>query len=265
MRILASAVACLVLTASARAEAPVEVMILGTYHMGNPGLDLHNVEADDVLKPDRQEQLQAVADGLARFKPTRIAIEWKADDLPMHAVPAYHDYLDGKRDESRNEIDQIAFRLAKELQLAEVYGIDSDGNFPYEEVEAFAKATNRTAELQQVTQVVEKKVKAFSASQSSKSIGELLYAMNSPGTIREDYFFYMKLLAFGDANAQPGAELVGEWEKRNWRICARLVQTVKAGDRVVVVYGSGHSKPLRQCVLDMPNWKLVEPNDFLPH
>ena len=33
-------------------------LLLGTYHMGNPGLDVHNVQADDVLSPKRQEEIQ---------------------------------------------------------------------------------------------------------------------------------------------------------------------------------------------------------------
>jgi hypothetical protein len=42
------------------------------------------------------------------------------------------------------------------------------------------------------------------------------------------------------------------------------VQLARPGDRIVVVYGAGHSQLLRQCVQDLPGWKLVEPNDFLP-
>ena len=36
-----------------RAPPAVEVMVLGTYHMGNPGADMVNMEADDVLAPAR--------------------------------------------------------------------------------------------------------------------------------------------------------------------------------------------------------------------
>ena len=41
---------------------PIEVMVLGTYHMANPGLDLANVKSDDVLKPQRQKELEAASD-----------------------------------------------------------------------------------------------------------------------------------------------------------------------------------------------------------
>jgi len=61
--------------ACADGAPPVQVMVLGTYHMDNPGLDLHNARADDVLTPRRQAELAAVAEALAAFKPTVIAIE----------------------------------------------------------------------------------------------------------------------------------------------------------------------------------------------
>ncbi|MGB0134089.1 DUF5694 domain-containing protein, partial [Dokdonella sp.] len=254
----------LVLAASVRAEAPVEIMILGTYHMANPGKDIHNMEADDVLAPHRQEQLQEVVDSLARFKPTRVAVEWEADEKPARALPAYRDYLDGKRETSRNEIDQVAFRLAKKMNLANVQGIDADGNFPYETVQAYASKTGRSAELQQAHDDTARKIKAFSASQRTSSIGELLISLNSPQSIRDDSSFYMKLLPMGSGTDQPGAELVGQWTMRNIQICARLAQIVEPGDRVVVVYGAGHNTLLRQCVVDMPNWTLVEANTYLP-
>jgi hypothetical protein len=35
----------LLAAAQTEKQAPIQIMILGTYHMGNPGLDLHNVKA----------------------------------------------------------------------------------------------------------------------------------------------------------------------------------------------------------------------------
>ena len=61
--------------AATEPAADVEVMVLGTYHMANPGLDLANVKADDVLKPQRQKELEALAAALAEYKPTKIVVE----------------------------------------------------------------------------------------------------------------------------------------------------------------------------------------------
>ena len=72
------------------------------------------------------------------------------------------------------------------------------------------------------------------------------------------------MLLYGNGAEQPGVVLLNSWQARNNAICARLVQLAKPDDRIVVVYGSGHSYLLRQCVREMPEFKLVEANDFLP-
>jgi len=37
---------------------PVELMVVGMYHMSNPGHDLHGAKSDDVLQPARQTELE---------------------------------------------------------------------------------------------------------------------------------------------------------------------------------------------------------------
>lgn len=43
-----------------------------------------------------------------------------------------------------------------------------------------------------------------------------------------------------------------------------MIQLAHAGDRVVVLYGSGHAFLLRQCVAQTPGFQLVEPDSYLP-
>ena len=75
----------------AGAAEPVQVMVLGTYHFGNPGLDLNNIKADDVLEPERQKELQALATALAAYRPTKIMIERivSSDDLLDPKYPSF--------------------------------------------------------------------------------------------------------------------------------------------------------------------------------
>jgi hypothetical protein len=61
--------------ASAQSAEPVQVMVLGTYHFANPGQDINNVKADDVLKPRRQMELEALAAAVASFRPTKVMVE----------------------------------------------------------------------------------------------------------------------------------------------------------------------------------------------
>lgn len=255
---------CGLAAAAAHAAEPVQVMVLGSYHFGNPGLDMANAKADDVLLPARQAQLRDIAEGLAKFKPTRVAVEANADELPQRALPIYRAYLSGERRDKRNEIDQIAFRVAKSQGHAEVYGIDVDGDFPFEAVETFAKDHAQGDALQRLLDVLTAHTREFEAAQSRSTISQLLRTMNDPAQIRVDHGFYMAALPFGQAADQPGAALAAGWYARNLGICARLVQVARPGDRVLVVYGAGHNYLLRHCVEAMPGWQLVEPNDYLP-
>jgi len=54
------------------------------------------------------------------------------------------------------------------------------------------------------------------------------------------------------------------WYKRNFLICANIIQLSKPGDRIVVLFGAGHAFLLRQCIGQTRGFKLVEPNDYLP-
>src|ERR1041384_502852 len=46
-----------------------EVLVLGVYHMANPGHDIFNMQADDVLAPKRQQEIVELAGVLKKFKP----------------------------------------------------------------------------------------------------------------------------------------------------------------------------------------------------
>jgi hypothetical protein len=54
---------------------PAQVMILGVFHFYNPNADYAQFRGIDVLTPERQREIEAVAEGLAAFAPTRIAVE----------------------------------------------------------------------------------------------------------------------------------------------------------------------------------------------
>jgi hypothetical protein len=70
-------------TESATSGARPEVLVLGVWHMANPGSHVVNVEADDVLAPKRQAEIAEVMAVLKKFSPrsldTRRCILW----MPM--------------------------------------------------------------------------------------------------------------------------------------------------------------------------------------
>jgi hypothetical protein len=266
MKRLPIALLCLLLPLHAASAAdqpvaaPAEVMIVGTYHFSNPGQDQHDVKADDVLTPQRQQQLDAIAKGLARFHPTVVGVEWPADLVNER----YAKFRSGTLEPSRNEVVQLGFRLAKGANLAAVRGIDADGDFPYEAVQAWAQKNGAMDGLTATQNDIEASVAKLTELQHSGTIGSALREMNRPENIANDYSFYAKLLHYGSCDEQPGAKLLSAWNARNFDICARLVQSLHPGDHAVVFFGAGHSYLLRRCVSETPGLKLVEANQYLP-
>jgi len=249
--------------ASARAT---DVMILGTWHMANPGLDLHNVKADDVLLPKRQRELADITDALRRFAPTKVAVESPARNGAATRVERYVEYRGSKLREDRNEIVQIAFRLADAMNLSDVWGIDVPGDFPYDAVKRFAQmhGSPYPDRLDGLGASIERMLDGLNRVLKNGTIGDGLRYMNEPKRIDEGNAFYSSMLQFGAGTDQPGAALLDAWQSRNNAICARLVQLAKPADRVLVVYGSGHAYLLRKCVREMPGYRLVEANEYLP-
>jgi hypothetical protein len=229
--------------------------------MNNPDRDMHNMQVDDVLSDTRQKEIAAAVSGLAKFKPTIVAVEWPADIT----AERYAHYRKGTLRPSRNEVVQLGFRLAKQSGLTQVNGIDVDGDFPYEAVMTYANAHGQGALLESANAEIAAFVKDQEVRLAKGNVGEVLRWLNDPMLVAQGNGFYRTMLKVGGGAEQPGADLLTAWYKRNFLICANLVQLAKPGDRVVVLFGSGHSFLLRQCVTEMPGYRLVEPNDFFPN
>lgn len=239
---------------------PVQVMVVGLFHLSNPGHDLHNMKVDDVLAPKRQAELAGITDALARFKPDKVAVEWPRDIVQER----YPKYLAGTLPPSRNEVVQLGFRLAKTAHATGVYGIDADGDFPYEPVKAYADAHGLSDLLDAEGAKIDRQMAAEQQLLAEQGLSAALRRLNEPALIEQGNTFYRTALRMGSGNEQPGAELLAAWYRRNFLICANLLQLAKPGDRIVIFYGSGHAFLLRQCVSETPGFQLVEPNDYLP-
>jgi hypothetical protein len=79
------------IVAWAQSAARPEILVLGTYHMANPGHDIYNMQADDVLSSKRQQEIAQLIEVLKKFRPTKIAIE--ADVGSKRVAQEYSDYL----------------------------------------------------------------------------------------------------------------------------------------------------------------------------
>lgn len=239
------------------------LLLLGSYHMSNPGMDAFNLDADDVLVPERQRELQEVVDALAAFAPTKVAVEAPWADTAT--VAAYDAYVAGTRDLRRSEEEQIGFRLAHQLGHPTIYPVDVRMMLDSDPIEAVVEANPalgvHMAELQRIGQMAMDSMGTWLA---TGTVGAMLRKMNSPESVHLAHELYLRVflpLVHGENYA--GADLVARWYHRNLRIFANLNRIAESGDRILVVYGQGHVPTLRQFATDSPYFCLDDPLVYL--
>jgi hypothetical protein len=243
------------------APARPEVLVLGVYHMANPGRDIFNTQADDVLAPKRQAEIAQVIAALKGFHPSKIAVEGAAGD---ERIPKrYIDYLAGRHELTRNEIEQIGFRLAKELGHKTVYAVDADGEFPYLRLVKYAKATGRSNDFEALMGEIGDMVKASNAYLASHTVLATLLYLNSDEKVAEAVGFYYRQAEYGEPYDWAGADLVSDWFRRNMRIYSNVVQIADSpNERVLVIYGHGHLGWLQHAFASNPNFRLRKLAEF---
>jgi hypothetical protein len=238
-------------------QEKTKVLVLGSYHMGNPGLDAFNMEADDVLVPERQKEIEEFVSLLASFKPTKICLEASVE-RQQKLNELYQAYLNGKAELRKNESDQIGFRLAKNLRHSQVFAIDAKAPFNMDTVIKVAQKYQFNGFLELMG-----KMPAFMQEENKKmhesTITQFFQYMNSDQYVRMSHGFYLDMAAIGKDANYAGADLVADWYKRNLRIFRNLTDLqLKPEDRVLILYGAGHSKILQDLVDDSSNLQLVK-------
>ena len=243
------------------APARAEVLVLGVYHMSNPGHDIFNTQADDVLAPRRQAEIAQLIAVLQKFNPTKIAVE--RDVFDNRISKDYADYLAGKHELTRNEVEQVGFRLGKELGHKAVYPADVDGEFPFLRIVNFAKASGRSKELDAMMGEIGAMVKAQNEYLASHTILETLLSMNADDKVARDVGFYYREAQLGQPGDWAGADLVADWFRRNMRIYSNVVQLADSpNERVLVIFGAGHLGWLQHDFASNPNIRLRKLAEF---
>jgi hypothetical protein len=246
---------------SAQSSARPEILVLGTYHMANPGHDLHNMQADDVQSPKRQQEIAQLIDVLKKFHPTKIAIE--ADTGSEKVAQQYSNYLVGKYDLSRNEVDQIGYRLAKELGHRSLYPVDEDGDFPWQRVIDYAKASGRKDQLDALSASAARMVKEQGEFLKSHTILETLEFMNSDSKVAQDVAWYYACVPYGEPGDYAGPDLLALWFQRNIRIYHNIVSLIESpNEKILVIYGAGHLGWLRQDIANDTTVQLRKLSDL---
>jgi hypothetical protein len=220
------------------------------------------MQADDVLSPKRQQEIAELAAVLKKFKPTKIAVE---HDSEGKLTERYAKCLAGQYVLTADETDQIGLRLAKDLGHTAIYAVDADGDFPFQRVVNYAKATGQSAKLEAMMGEIGEMVKAQGEYLKTHTVLETLLYMNSDAKVAQDVGFYYLDARYGEPGDYAGPDLLAEWYRRNIRIYNNVMKLVATPEeRVLVIFGAGHLGWLRQDFAGDPTLRLRKLEEFVP-
>lgn len=230
------------------------MLIVGTWHFANPGRDLVNPQSDDMRSPERRAELEALLEDLAAFEPTHVAIERPlANDS---AVQARYRALRAGAEPGASEAELIGMQLALRMRHERVHPVDFQQDLDLDALIRRATQSDRevAARMEPVLGHVGEMLTGLIR---GRTLSGALLALNDPELGDVGHGVYLELAAAADGAGYPGADVIDDWYARNLRIFTNIAHIARPGDRIVVVFGSGHEPLLRHYVEMTPGFEVV--------
>ncbi len=278
-------------TTTTENDNKIVTLLLGTYHWDNPGLDELNTETGNYLTDTKQKEIQELVEKLNVFNPTKILIE-QNPSLQYKHDSLYTLYKNSNFDLNslgQNEIYQLGYKLAKMNNHDRVYCVDADGAY-------YGQAIRMVAQNNQHKEYLnydEENKATFKLNQeyiNTHSILDNLRKENDQNKILKNHYLYNNyfVLVRDTANVlrqsykerlmeidgeqyfmksvdgeNIGVEGYVEWLKRNVRIYANILDVCKKEDRILVIFGTSHIRPLQIYLGDNPEFEIVNTSEYL--
>lgn len=248
--------------AMAQEDRP-QVMVLGTFHFTGGGSDYINSEVDDMMSPQRQAEIETLVEQLAAFNPTKIVVEL-TPEAEERFNATYQRNLAGEHELTVNERQQIGMRLAARLGHDRLYAADYQSGMDFDAMMGAAAENGQDQLLGRLPQL-QADIEALDArlNRPEVSVSERLRVFNSEEMLRK-HNVYLTLAQMGSIDNPAGANEMTNWWGRNLHIFAQIAQLSEPGDRILVIYGSGHKFLFDQFFQDATEFEWVDTLDYLP-
>lgn len=238
-----------------------KIMIMGAFHMGPTG-DLVKTEADDMLAPHRQQEICEVVELLKAFQPTKVAVEAEKTSNKVFNE-TYRSFLAGDYKLIANEIDQIGYRLAREMGHEEIYAVDwmEKGvcQREIEEVSEWAKANQPAIFEEYFGWLYE-----LDTSTKGKTVLDLLLFINQPELVQKTHRSNVNIARIKDAEEYIGMDWLLWWYQRNLILFSNLSDLATTeNDRILFIIGAGHVEIVSNFVRESGLFELVDVREYL--
>lgn len=245
-----------------------KAMVLGTFHFNRStdGSDVVAKNHIDITDEKSQQEIQEIVNAIvADFKPTLVAVEW----MPSYQAKfdsLYQEYLKGDWSLVKNEAFQIGFRVAKAMKLPTIHCVDNRPPQPeslndIEDWDSYAEGVGQTQIFNEYNQDNDEFNAYMDDMLSKLSLKQYLILNNSPAhTERYKALSFTGLVNLGQGDNYVGADLTGNWYRRNTRIFTNVRSLCQTkSERVLIIYGAGHKWALDEIFAGSPEFEVVQP------
>jgi len=245
-----------------------KIMTLGVFHFAYHNLDAIKTEKKDqisVLEEPYQSEIIAIAKAIEEFKPTIIAVEIFPEK--QHRIDSLFSlYKSDKLVLGKDEVNQLAFRIGRNLNLPTIYCVNDWGSHYDNVISIFNDSIRSTRFGDYQTKANDSIYGQCSAPKVSSIINEL-YQKNNPDTIKVDLANYLRGIFKYEEKPYDftGVDFQsGRWFNRNLRIF-RNVQRIphSANDRILLIFGVGHLNLLNYFFDISKEFEFVSPLPYL--
>lgn len=246
----------------AETTEPAEVLLFGTFHFKDAGLDVVQVEDVDIFSEENQAYLEQLTDRLAAFQPTAVLLEYNPENEDS-MNERYRQYVEGTFELPANEVFQLGFRIARKAGLERVYSFDHrEVHWEAQPLLSYTQASEpaQWETFQETIKNIEREEKEVRA---ELSLAQLLARQNDAERDRLNRDLYISMNVIGVDDNWVGANATASWWERNFRMYARLQHHAVPGSRIIAIGGSGHMAILNQLLATDSKRQAEPPQPYI--
>lgn len=249
------------------APAKIKVYLLGTFHFAQTD------SAYDVLTEKNQADITKLCEIIKNQKPDKIFIERMPEFEYMNKMDSlYQAYNLTDTARRRNEIRQVAFRVAKELGHKTVYSCDHPGQYGYYYgiLEEYAGKNDQVDMLNYIGPGITKPASVVINADSlllNVDLLEYMRWLNSKEVQSASHAHYINLYPqLGNTNVFEydstyfmGAELTADWYRRNIKIYSKMITQLDYTENAIfLIMGNDHIPIIRHLFESNPYFEVVD-------
>jgi len=241
----------------------IPVLNFGTFHMGET-TDATKTEFDENDKKN-QDEVKAIAEMLALFKPTVIIVE-TPPTYDKKLQTEYNEYLLNPALKFKNpsEIELLAFQLGRLSGTKRIYGIDHKMGYNYNIGNEMINSIDSTWHNKYYKDPLKYYPEVNKDEEKLNTLDKLKL------TNHNTYLNFLievnaEMLAHvGSEKGFEGADEATKFYQRNIRIYSNLNRIkLTENDRVFVLMGAAHTAYLRDFISRSPKFEMVNTFDYL--